>query len=241
MRRAALALLVLGAACRHAPEARPAAPPPEPPIERTAARPAADEDMQVEGALGSLADDEIAEPFKAAWPKVTQCFTQGRARLRYLGGKAEVKVRVGEEGQVASAWLVGSSVGNVATERCLLGVVRGLVFARPHGGKEAEFVYPIELRGTQRVDTWDEARLSPTVAKNKKDVAECKLRAPGGLPPQMTTTVYVAPGGRITSVGFAADGPLADELLVCLAERMQKWRADDPLGRIVKATVAVFD
>jgi TonB family protein len=232
---AALAFAVAGCA-HHAPEAPPPAPPP---VAAPAPRPEADDGVSVSGVLGTLGDDEIAGPFQRAWDDITRCYEQATAQNPYLGGKIAVKLRVGKSGDPEKAFVSESTFGNYNAERCVLEIARTLHFVRPHGGTAAEFSYPIEFRSRKPVTTWEEARVSPSVARHKHDVVSCRAQSGDKLPPQVMLTVYVAPGGKITSAGLAADAPLDDRFANCLVGKTRQWRLDDPLGKIAKATVGV--
>jgi hypothetical protein len=230
-----LAPLVL-AACAHR------APAPAPTTVTTTAPPAepADE-MKVAGTLGTLTDDEIAAPFAQRWSEITRCHEDATARLDYLGGRVELKLRIGPAGEATSAYVVGSTLGSWDTERCLLQIARALHFARPHGGAEAEFTYPIEFRARRAVQSWDSGRVEPSLLRHRGDVSACKAKLANGLPPSLTMTMYVAPGGKVTSAGLAADAPLDDAFASCLLQKTRAWRLDDPLGKIAKATVGVSE
>jgi hypothetical protein len=221
--------------------AHPQPPPAAPPTERVAPAPLPDDtsEMQISGALGSLSDDEVNGPFQRHWDEITRCYDDARARLPYLGGKLEIKVRVGAGGVVKKAFISSSTMGNYEAERCILTVARGLEFSRPHGGPEAEFTYPIEFRARGNLQTWDPARLSPSIGRHRQDVASCRQRAPSA--PGLMLTVYVAPGGKVASAGLAGDAPLDEKFASCLVDKTRTWRLDDPLGRIAKATAAVGD
>jgi hypothetical protein len=197
--------------------------------------------MSVSGTLGTLSDEEIGGPFERRWDQVSRCFAEARAKskLWYLAGKVELKIRVGQDGKPKTAFVSSSTVGHYDVERCILGIARELSFSRPHGGSEAEFTYPIEFRGKAAVMPWDGERLGPAMARHKKDVSACKRALAAALPPSVMMTVYVAPGGKVTSAGFHADAPLDDTFAMCLIEKCRTWRVDDPLGRIAKATVGV--
>jgi hypothetical protein len=233
----AMAVAVVG--CAH--EAPKAAPAPEP-VVRAAPPPAEKPDeMKVAGTLGSLDEDEIAGPFQRRWDDITRCYETAAGKQQFLGGRIEVKLRVTQTGDPKSAFVVASTFGNYDAERCILGIARELHFGKPHGGGEAEFTYPIEFRARRPVQPWDEARVSPSVQRHRGDVRECKQRAAGGLPPSLSMTVYVAPGGKIASAGLAADAPLDDAFANCLVGKTRGWRLDDPLGKIAKATVGVAE
>jgi TonB family protein len=232
---AAVAALV---GCAHE-EAKPA-PAPVPVVERAPAPVSAEPDgMKVAGTLGSLNDDEIAGPFQRRWDDITRCYQEAAGGKQFLGGKIEVKVRVAASGEPKSAFVMASTFGNYEAERCVLGIARELHFAHPHGGGEAEFSYPIEFRARRPVQNWEESRVLSSVARHRKDVHEC--RGAAKLPPALSMTVYVAPGGKIASAGLAADAPLDDAFANCLVQKTKAWRLDDPLGKIAKATVGVAE
>jgi hypothetical protein len=198
-----------------------------------------EEEIKVSGTLGSLNDDEISGPFQRRWDDITQCYRDAQAKLPYLGGKLEIKVRVGPKGDPKKVYVSSSTIGNYDAEKCILGVARELSFSKPHGGSEAEFTYPLEFRQQRAVSPWEAERVP--MAKHKRDVSMCKSKSQNGLPPAVSLTVYVAPGGKVTSAGLAADAPLDDAFAQCLVEKSRAWRLDDPLGKIAKATVEVRD
>jgi TonB family protein len=238
--RGALALALLVGGCAH--HAAAPAPPPAP-VAKAAVAPTPEpaDEMKVAGTLGTLDEDEIAGPFQRRWDDITRCYDEAAKKQQYLGGKIELKLRVSAAGDPKSVFVASSTFGNYEGERCVLAIARELHFAHPHGGGEAEFSYPIEFRARRPVQTWDQARVSPSLLRHRKDVHECKAKSPGGLPPSLSMTVYVAPGGKIASAGLAADAPLDDAFGECLVAKTRGWRLDDPLGKIAKATVGVAE
>ena len=235
MKAAWVALLLAG--CEH--QAPP--PPPVEPVRQTAAPapapPEADDGIKVAGTLGSLNDDEISGPFQRHWDDITRCYRDAQERLPYLGGKLEIKVRVGAAGEPKKVFVSSSTVGSYAAEKCIVGVTRTLSFSKPHGGSEAEFVYPLEFRGQRPVSPWEPERVQPAMTKHRRDVSVCRAR--GSLPSSLALTVYIAPGGKVTSAGLSADAPIDDTFAACLVDKTRLWRLEDPLGRIAKATVEV--
>lgn len=232
-------------ACGHAqPKSEPAPAPAPAPVAAPAPAPAEDDQIKVSGTLGTLNDEEVSGPFQRRWDDITQCFADAKGKLWYLGGRIELKARVIKSGDLKSMYVVSSTLGNYDAERCILAIARELHFSRPHGGSEAEFTYPIEFHGKSAVQEWDEARVAPKLRtpKVRSDVRECKQKASSsgnGLPPSVTMTLWVAPGGKITSAGVAADAPLDEQFASCVTGRARLWRLDDPLGKIAKATVGV--
>ena len=136
------------------------------------------DEMKVAGTLGSLSDDEIAGPFQRRWDDITHCYDDAQAKLPYLGGKLELKLRVGAAGEPKSVYVVvvdhrqlrrRSTASWRSRARC--------TSAKPHGGSEAEFTYPLEFRARRPVSAWEEARVPPSLASaTKRDVHECRAK-----------------------------------------------------------------
>lgn len=191
--------------------------------------------MQVSGTLGTLTDDQIAGPFQRRWDDITRCYDDAARRLGYLGGKVEIKLRVDHNGESKEGYIVSSTLGSYQAERCILQIARELQFASPKGGPVAEFSYPIQFRARRPVTEWDAARGAAVLTHHRGEVDACLPKAA----PKVALTVYVAPGGKVTSAGLSAGGPLDDGAATCLVQRARSWRFADPLGKIAKLTLEV--
>ena len=252
-----LVVLALSACAKRVPPPRvPQAPVVE---QKPAPAPAIEHDdgMQLEGQLGTLSGEDIAGVFKTRWPDVMRCSRSAQDKLYYLHGTVQLKLRIGADGAAAKAYVEHSTLGSWAAEQCVLAVARSLVFPAPKGGKEAEFSYPIEVRARRPapIVDWDEARVAPTVLRSKHDVGVCRGDVPPGphrkhvqrvqrvaptvLPANLHVTMYVAPGGHVSSVGLAGEGPIDDAFAACLLTHALTWKVDDPRGHIAKASFPV--
>lgn len=253
-RLAIVVLLALPACARRVPAPKVAEPPPV--AEKPAPAPVVshDDGMKLEGQLGTLSGEDIAGAFKARWPDVTRCSRTAQNKLYYLHGTVQLKLRVGDDGAADMAYVERSTLGNWEAEQCVLQVARALVFPAPTGGKEAEFSYPIEVRARRPspVVDWEEARIASMVVRTRHDVSVCRGDVPANthrskvkhavhtdLPAHLSITMYVAPGGHVSSIGLAGEGPIDATFAACLKTHSLTWKADDPHGRIAKATFGV--
>jgi hypothetical protein len=191
------------------------------------------EEFQVTGTVGTIDQDAIDQPFQMLGGEINRCYHDGAARLWYLGGKLELKVKVQGDGGVKEVATV-TPIGNLAVERCVAEIVRGMHFAHPKGGPEAEFNYSWDFQARAAVKDWGTDDASAHFEKHRKDLKDCMRR--GSPPPGLRVTFFVAPGGKVTSVGVGADAPVADDYATCVAERVSTWKFDDPLGKIARAT-----
>ncbi len=231
MRRALIALAVAG--CGAAPQ-KPAETTPV----STAAPPSAeeerrDDEVQIQGELGTLEQEQIDAGFRPRLGAINGCYQDGVAKLWYLGGALELRVRVDQEGGVKEVSAV-RALGNFTVEKCILDEVRGLRFARPKGGHEAEFNYTWNFRAKTALKDWSNDDVGRHFDKHRAEIDACEKKGP--VPAGLRVTFFVGPGGKVTSVGVGADGPVADSYASCVIGRVQAWRFDDPLGRIARAT-----
>ncbi len=194
------------------------------------------DDLQLEGTIGKLRDEEIKAPFHARWEEIKHCYQTAQELHWFISGKLSVKVRVGDQGKPKLTYIQTSDVGNYDAERCLLNVVSTLSFAKPHGGSEAEFIFPIEFRAKNALETWqpDHAKVQKRLRPLRQAVAACMNK---GAPDQVSLTMYIMPGGKISSAGVSADAPIEQGFGSCVVASGLKWRASDPDKSIAKITI----
>lgn len=195
--------------------------------------PVAEGEMEVRGDLGSLDLAAVEAVMVREQASIEQCYRKELAQFHYLGGKLEVRVRVGGNG-AARRTLVTAPLGSIAVERCVVGIVRTLRFPAPEGAKEAEFAYAWEFRPAVALREWREEDVRDVFRRHLADLRSCERR--GNVPPKLRITVFVAAGGRVGSVGVGGDGALTDEYVRCVAAKVGAWRFPDPLGQVARAT-----
>lgn len=204
---------------------------------------AAGDGMQLSGTglVGQLDAPACEKVLREAAPEVKKCYEEAASRLFYLGGRIEAKLTIGPSGQPRAVALTQSTVGSYEVERCIVTALNKLRFPPPKGG-DGELTYPVEFAAKTPVGSFSEqqvlgkldvAKLKPCQGKAKKPKAGDKTAAVSA----MRATLYIGPGGQVTAVGFAAEDPIDDGVARCLQGKIQAARLDDPLGKMVKASV----
>lgn len=250
----ALAFLLGAASCATGRAADPAGPPPAAPTQATAAPVAAqpkDDGLHVHGTLGHMDGNDIDEALRGHVPEITACYQDVKARIWYLSGRLTLKLRVAEDGHVRSAAVAESTVGNYQVERCAVQVALRLILPPPRGG-EGEFTFPVEFPIRAAVGTWPEERIEPEVVRHRGALLGCRARTRGTAQVRaqhaggdgsgagsLRATLYIGPGGKVTSAGLSAEDPIDDRVGACLVARLQSLQFDDPLGQMVKTSIAV--
>jgi len=148
----------------------------------------------VEQELGSIDQRAVEKKFFDLQSKLETCHTQGRDRVEYLSGDVKVFLRVGKDGRVKYSWFEESTLGDRATEKCILDLFSVTEWPKPQGG-EAEirngFGWPA---GSERQPTpWGPEKVIGALDEDseaKKNVEKCK----SGISGDFRVTAYVEPG-----------------------------------------------
>lgn len=197
--------------------------------------------MQIAGLMGQLDAPLCEKVLREAAPAVKKCYEEASSRLFYLGGRLEAKLIVGAGGEPRSIALTTSTVGSYEVERCILTALGKLRFPPPKGG-DGEMTYPVEFSAKSPVGSFTEAQVIDKLGAAKLKTCQAKAKKPrpgekhAGVG-DIRATLYVGPGGQVTTVGFAADEPIDDAVAKCLQSKIQATRLEDPLGKMVKVSV----
>lgn len=193
-----------------------------------------DDGMQIEGTLGTISQRAIEDGIQRNLPRISRCFSDRYDEVDVLGGHMEMAFRVRTDGNVRWVYLRRSTVGDRATERCILNVLSRIQFERPRGG-EAEFTTPLDLDPPADVRPpveWTAARVAELVSTQGAELAaQC---ATAGQPFQVTA--YVAPGGQVLAAGATVDTPDVVDPLDCVTEGVRSWVMPDPGSYPAKVT-----
>lgn len=164
------------------------------PAQEEAPKPESSGAPTVEQELGSIDQRAVEKKFDDLQTKLEACHQQGRTRVEYLAGDVKVFLRVGKDGRVKYSFFEDSTLGDRATEKCLLDLFAATDWPKPIGG-EAEvrngFGWPA---GSERPPTsWGAEKVTSALDEDreaKKGVAKCK----SGISGDFHVTAYVEPG-----------------------------------------------
>jgi TonB family protein len=201
------------------------------------------EDVEVEGLLGRLDQNDIQPVVEKSWDAVQRCYSSAAGKLRYVGGQVELKFRVNRDGTVKHVHVARGVLGAWPVEKCVLELARAMVFPKPRGG-EAVFTFPIEFPARGRAIAMEDVRVRGEVEPHLEELAECREieeDEPAPRPDRIDLTLYVGRGGVVTSAGFSADGeaPIPIGWADCVYEQVVTWKLTDPRGSVWKATTSV--
>jgi hypothetical protein len=220
--RALLALaFVAGCASAPPPPVVEAPPPPPPP------KPAPKMGMTSE--LGSIDEDATTKTFAGLRSSLMRCYTSGQQRIEFLSGDVKFYFRVKPDGSTHWVFLEQSTLGDRATEKCMLDIIMMARWPQPDGGEaEVHQGLGFDAPGGVRPPTdWSSDRLSAALAKASTSVNACKQHGKGTF----SATAYIHPqkgGGSVLAAGAAPSTKEADADVDCLVGVLQKLKVPSP-------------
>ena len=188
------------------------------------------EDVQVEGLRGTIDTEAVEKRFAEQTSELAACRAPYK-RLAYVSGEVKLFFKIGLDGTPTTVVLESSTVGNHEAEACVVGVAKALRFPKPKGGV-AEVRYAMGLGGGgMEPKEWASTKVSSKVGPKLTTVLACRQ---GGVPRRFTATWYVLPGGKVASVGVAAEADLPAGFGACVVKAITAIRMPDPLGEVAK-------
>jgi len=172
--------------------------------------------MGVSSDVGGLNDSQTRAAFRNAQAGFKKCLMEGWERIEFLGGEVHFYVALDDTGTIKANYLEETTLGDRATERCMLDVISAQKWPKAVGGEIGEarsslaFDPPEDVRPP--VD-WSVDDISQTLAKVGDDLDNCKRHASPG---RYSVTMYIGTNGSPISVGVAPPNGEADLAIDCI-------------------------
>lgn len=207
-------------------------PPPEPvaPVVEAPPPPRHSPKLAVQSELGEIDSGATDKVFAELQPKFMACYQDGQRRVEYLSGDVKFFLRVAPDGSTRWVFMEESTLGDRATERCMLDVMSSARWPAPSGG-EAEvhkgfgFDPPSNVRPPLE---WSTDRIAETLGKSGDDVNRCK----GGASGTFHVTAYVQPHGkqhgRVQAAGVAPPNKDGEDKIDCIVDAVKKLKVPSP-------------
>jgi hypothetical protein len=188
--------------------------------------------------IGGMNEDDVDDAFKASVKSLERCVNTGAKRVEFLGGSAAFLLKIDATGKVSSAYLEHSTLGDRATERCMLDALRAKSWPKPVGGqhglarKSFTFDPPNDVRPPT---TWDEHDAAPGMKKITSEVAGCKHGHSGPF----EATLYVGTDGKVLSASVTPPDEDGDGAIDCLVGVLQAASFPSPGSWPAKVTLSL--
>lgn len=223
---AVLTAALLGCASRVAPSAPVAE---APSIERVDPGPSS-----YESEIGGMNEEAVSLAFASLQPGVIGCVERASERVAPIGGHLTIRLRIDRQGAAKWAYLAASTIGDRATEKCVLDLARGKTWPRPVGGEGvAESSFDIDAR-TAPV-TWTDDHVRPAIASVRSATTACRRGIQGGF----AATVYVRANGHVLAAGVAPPSEAGEGAADCVVEAIHRLRFRAPGAKTAKVSFEI--
>lgn len=185
------------------------------------------DDMEMMQEFGGMNEEKVTKVFKRLAPDLANCLTTQGETERYLAGDVAFLVKVDRNGKAVAAHAEKSNLGSYTAERCMLGILKDSSWPKPVGGLiglarwSIGFDAPADERPPVNWSS-DDVRESFDAAENASSLSSCG----GGGPFELTA--YVAPNGKVLSVGIAHSDDSGEERAECLVNAVRDMKFSSP-------------
>jgi hypothetical protein len=194
--------------------------------------------IQASSEIGGMNEEEVEAAFSSSVSGLQRCLTRGAERVEFLGGSVSFFLKIDSGGKVDHAHLEHSTLGDRATERCMLEALRAKSWPKPVGGehglarKSFSFDPPNDVR---EPTFWEERDAAPGLKKLGEDVAKCKDGRDGAY----EATFYVGTDGKVLAAGVTPPNEAGDAAVDCLVSVLEAANFPSPGSWPAKVTLTL--
>jgi hypothetical protein len=194
--------------------------------------------LGVESEIGGLNEDKVDQVFRRAAPQISACYDKGTERLPYLAGQVSFRLRITKAGGVRWAHVKESSLGDRATEECMLAILKSTSWPRPEGGEGfAANSYTFKPGGDERPPVeWSPEQLGEPFRKARGALTKCRSGAGTGA---IQATLYVDTDGKASAVGVATADERGDAAVSCVIDTLKRLTFPSPGSYASKVSVTI--
>ena len=201
--------------------------------------PATRQGPSVSQELGEIDAKDTARAIDRIQPDILSCQKAGAARIDYLAGEARAFVRLDQDGHVRFSYLEGSTLGDRATEKCILGALAKAPWPKPRGGEaEVRKSFAFDGGDAREPTLWAPEKMFDAIAKSDSELTRCK----GGVSGKFAITAYVVPdgkGGKVESVGIAPPNKDGEAKSDCIADVVRAMTPPSPGSYAAKVSFSL--
>ncbi len=193
--------------------------------------------MSASSEIGGMNEEKSDEAFQAASNSLERCYQEGQKRIELLSGEITFLVQVDSSGH-GEAFVERSTLGDLATERCMTRALAAQRWPAPVGGRIGEarrpfaFEPPTDVRPA--VD-WTSEDVEDALGKLRGEIAGCK----GSGNDDFEATIYVDQDGTVMSAGIAAPASSDPGVADCVSKALKSATFPSPGSWPAKATFAL--
>lgn len=184
--------------------------------------------------IGGLNQEAVDQVFAKASSDLKRCLDDGAERVEFLGGDVEFLVKIGSDGRVSHAHLEASTIGDRATEVCMIDALKRRSWPKPVGGETgiAQKPFSFDMLNDVRPPTdWSADSIEEALGELAPKIDECK--SGGG---SFSITMYVDTDGSVMSAGIAHAEDSGESAAECILDVVKTASYPSPGSWSAKVT-----
>jgi len=187
--------------------------------------------------IGGLNQEAVDKVFAKASDDLTRCLDDGAKRVEFLGGDVAFVVKIGPDGHVNHAHLEESTIGDRATEVCMLDALKRRSWPKPVGGETgiAQKPFSFDMPNDVRPPTdWTADSIEEALGKLAPKLDECKSGSGS-----FSITMYVDTDGSVMSAGIAHTEDKGESAADCILDVLKTASYPSPGSWPAKVTFSL--
>ena len=211
-------------------------PPQTPPREADIDEPPPTSNLEVSAEIGALDEGKVDKAFGMSVKGLTQCLAEGAKRVEFLGGQVAFFVKIDQRGRIAHAHVEKSTLGDRATEKCMLDALGQRQRPAPVGGlvgiarKGFDFDPPNDVRPPME---WEGERAQGALDNRRSALEKCKSSSTGSF----VATIYVKTDGTVMAAGVAPPDEAGAAAVDCMVSVIKGTKFPSPGSWPAKVSV----
>jgi len=178
--------------------------------------------------LGEIDLKDAERAIQKVQPQILGCQKQAASHLEYLSGDFRVFARIDADGHVRWSYFEESSIGDRATEKCILDALAHAPWPKPRGGEaEVRKGLAFDAGDAREPTAWASDKMFDAIASAQKSIDKCKAGTSGNF----AVTAYVVPdgkNGKVEAAGIAPPNKEGEAKVDCLVDVVKSMRVPSP-------------
>jgi hypothetical protein len=196
--------------------------------------------IEMESEIGGLNEERVAKAFKKASRDLERCFEVGVRRHEFIGGDTNFLIMIDRNGEVLHAYMKRSTLGDRATEKCMLNALKKHVWPRPVGGRTgiAEYSFGFDPPEDIRPAVELPASFAASVSENG-DFRSAMSRCTKARRGRFLATVYVSTSGSVLTASVTPPDEHGEDAVDCLVDALLSESFASPGSWMGKVTFSL--